>query len=259
MKSFKNAFILVLLILVAPVLSACTPNKKDVVISILSSSTQHGTVLGGGTYLEEETATLVANAKPGNEFVAWIKNSKIMSTESTYSFKVAVASAGTYTAVFKSQDVTYIKPFAMAISAVSKKPEQIISIEKASLNFAFGESTQAHNLANIEDLAFGVYDNTQTSSVHDIESDYLLRLRTSFGPQTYTFSASVSYTIGETNKKIDQINKVLSLVNLEEKTDIFETKYYQATLTKSDENITVSIIVWFSPAGFDVLGSDIII
>jgi hypothetical protein len=47
-----------------------------------------GTVEGAGTYVEGETATLVATANAGYEFVNWTKNGIEMSTAPSYSFEV---------------------------------------------------------------------------------------------------------------------------------------------------------------------------
>jgi uncharacterized repeat protein (TIGR02543 family) len=47
-----------------------------------------GTVEGAGTYVEGETATLVATANAGYEFVNWTKNGIEMSTAMSYSFEV---------------------------------------------------------------------------------------------------------------------------------------------------------------------------
>ena len=60
--------------------------------------------LVGGVYKEDENATLIANPSTGKAFVAWIKNNKIISEESSFSFKVKISDGGTYTAVFKSEN-----------------------------------------------------------------------------------------------------------------------------------------------------------
>lgn len=256
MKKIIKALLLALLVLVVPIMVACGQEKKEVLISVISSSYQDGTVLGGGPYKEEDNVTLLANATSGKTFVAWIKNNKIVSKENTYTFKAKLTDAGTYTAVFKGNSPTYLNPFALAFNGQNKKLDQNLTIKSISFNMAVGQSSQSFNITTHKDLDLNVYENAQSSSIYDFDSEYLLRLRSSYGEQTYTLSSSIVYTIGE-SQVTRATSKTTTLVSLEAKTDAFENTYYQATIPVSDTNLQGSLYVWFSPAGLEIVSGDI--
>lgn len=55
-------------------------------ITATASPAGGGTVSGAGTYALSEEVTLVAQAKPGYDFVSWIEDDQEVSTEATYAF-----------------------------------------------------------------------------------------------------------------------------------------------------------------------------
>ncbi|MDL2241255.1 M6 family metalloprotease domain-containing protein, partial [Bacteroidales bacterium OttesenSCG-928-K22] len=57
-------------------------------IYVNASPTSGGTATGGGTYLHEETATLVAEPKNNYEFVNWTEDGNVVSTDAEYIFEV---------------------------------------------------------------------------------------------------------------------------------------------------------------------------
>lgn len=75
-------------------------------ITATANPEEGGTVNGGGTYFQGETATLTATANTGYHFVNWTKDGEIVPIEQTYSFEVT--EAGDYVANFElnSYDIT---------------------------------------------------------------------------------------------------------------------------------------------------------
>ncbi len=62
------------------------PNYYD--ISVLASDTNGGTVSGGGTYVENSSATVTATANENYVFTGWYKNGSLVSTDVNYTFTV---------------------------------------------------------------------------------------------------------------------------------------------------------------------------
>ncbi len=67
-------------------------------ITATANPEEGGTVNGGGTYFQGETATLTATANTGYHFVNWTKDGEIVPIEATYSFEVT--GGGDYVANF---------------------------------------------------------------------------------------------------------------------------------------------------------------
>ena len=73
-------------------------------ITVEADPTNGGTVTGGGTYGQGESATITANENPGYTFVNWTLNGSGVSVNSTYTFPVNAS--GTYIAHFSQIDYT---------------------------------------------------------------------------------------------------------------------------------------------------------
>ena len=68
-------------------------------ISVMVNPADAGTATGEGSYLQGTQCTLVANANEGYQFVNWMKNNQVVSTNATYTF--TVNENGYYTANFE--------------------------------------------------------------------------------------------------------------------------------------------------------------
>lgn len=68
-------------------------------ISVMVNPVDAGTATGEGSYLQGTQCTLVANANEGYQFVNWMKNNQVVSTNTTYTF--TVNENGYYTANFE--------------------------------------------------------------------------------------------------------------------------------------------------------------
>lgn len=256
MKKLTKVLLLALLLLTIPVLSACGQDKKEVTIKVLSSSYNDGTVKGGTTYKEEDIATLVASANSGKSFVAWVRNNKIVSTEESFSFKVTTNHGGTYTAVFKGDSPTYIKPIALAFNASSLKPNQELVLQSLNFNFAIENDVQTFNLHTLKEIDFDVSENPQSSGIFDFDSEYLLRLRSDYENRNYTFSVSLSYTFGQIlTSKTGFIQ--LNLSDLIETNEMTDTTYYQSKILVKDANLSAEVYIWFAPAGAEISVSEL--
>ena len=65
--------------------------KKEVSYNVilLALDLNAGNVTGSGSYLEGETVRVVATPNAGYEFVSWVENGSVVSTEAEYSFEIA--------------------------------------------------------------------------------------------------------------------------------------------------------------------------
>ena len=70
-------------------------------VRVSASSTEGGTVTGGGTYNSGESATVTATANGNYEFVGWTENGTTVSTDASYGFMVSTDR--TLVAVFKEK------------------------------------------------------------------------------------------------------------------------------------------------------------
>jgi len=96
-------------------------------VTVYPSSAIYGSVSGNGTYSEGTTVQLIANAKQGSHFIAWIYqnttqiennatysisntlNSEDKATKSVLRFTMNSNTQGTYTAVFAERKIMYVK------------------------------------------------------------------------------------------------------------------------------------------------------
>ena len=76
-------------------------------ITVMANEPTWGTVTGGGTYYDNETATLEATPISGQYgFVNWTKNGEVVSTEATFTFTV-------------TEDATYVANFVNLCAAIT--------------------------------------------------------------------------------------------------------------------------------------------
>ena len=82
-------------------------------VTLVSNPEDGGVLTGGGYYLPETTATVIAITNPNHQFLSWTKDSEIVSTNPIYSFNVT--ENVTLTANFKSLGVSDLQPAAFNI------------------------------------------------------------------------------------------------------------------------------------------------
>jgi len=85
--------------------------KQEHGVTVKASNSKHGTVTGGGTYQEGDSATVAAKPKKGYRFVRWEQDGKALSKKPTYTF--VVTKGGMIEAVFEKIG----KPVAKVASA----------------------------------------------------------------------------------------------------------------------------------------------
>lgn len=108
MKKRIFLILFVILLIFAPLLSACNHNEEEHLINVTSSNIRLGSVEGYGTYKTDKKVVLKAISKNENRFVAWIKDNNIVSTDSEFEFKASTKTEGKYIAVFYSNSSDYL-------------------------------------------------------------------------------------------------------------------------------------------------------
>lgn len=95
-------------IVIKGTVSGTTQTVTSYTITAESSDETLGAVSGGGSYVENNTATLTATAKEGGAFVKWQKDGADFEGNTTATVVVTATADATYTAIFKKLfTVTY--------------------------------------------------------------------------------------------------------------------------------------------------------
>lgn len=86
MKKFKKVIATIMLMCLVICTVGCKKETYNVIVS--ANPPEGGTVTGGGTYQQGQSCTITARTNPGYNFVNWMENGNVVSTEQFYTFNV---------------------------------------------------------------------------------------------------------------------------------------------------------------------------
>lgn len=143
----KKLSILLLAIFVIPVLAIFGCGSTDSYKITVGYNTQNGSVVGGNTYAQDSTVTLVATAFEGQEFVCWayqgetkivdnavyslnnVTNDSQQTTKSTLTFKASKKTQGFYMAVFSDAKMMFTEFSSWYVTSDINSPENEGSVD----------------------------------------------------------------------------------------------------------------------------------
>lgn len=110
MKKKFSALCLIFVCLMCTFLfCGCGEKIIDHKITVTSSNIRYGETLGDGYYKTNQEVVLLAQPNNGHNFVCWIKDDKIISTQSEYKFVANKKTEGKYIAVFDGEQMQILQ------------------------------------------------------------------------------------------------------------------------------------------------------
>lgn len=233
-KKITAFFLSLFLCLTATVLFGCNEEIIDHKIFVTSSNIRYGTVSGEGYYKTNTDVTLKAFANEENQFVAWVKNGIIVSTDAEYTFIANTENEGKYVAIFQGENMQHysLKNFQLIFNSLDEDLDNYYTLTNITL-------IQKINFNQVE-----LFNEDKNELFQNQTENYLSEILVD---NVYVYSLNQSYelTLMITIKNYNDTSQTYTnniLLNFED-----PTNPYISNLNFSDSNIVMSANFVFEP------------
>lgn len=222
MKKRFSVILCLLLCLISFNFAGCNEKIYDHDIFVSSENQRLGTVIGSGTYKTNEVITITAVTNPeleADNFVAWIKDNKIVSYQNPYEFIASKETEGKYIAVFNSEYLTKVQLTNFNYSEMLHSDANIHSVKSIKLTLDNKDYDQ-YQLLNIEE---SINKSAQNSLIFnkDMISEYVF-------DTSMTFYGSITITYLNNNQE-----EIVKTTNFScKKDDVIDNQIIIKPLTK---------------------------
>ena len=190
MKQKLSIVLCLALCLLSFCFTGCNEKIVDHNITVTSENIRLGTAAGSGIYKTNESVIITATVNPElgeeSEFVAWIKDKKIVSYENPYEFTASKETEGEYIAVFDSEYLTKVQLTNFNYSETLHSDADIHSVKSIKLTL----DNKDYDQYLLLDDANSINQSAQNSLLFttDIASEYVFDTAIAFyGSITITY------------------------------------------------------------------------